>query len=114
MNSWQDYFDEPVWLNVLGLFTSVNDLVLGWHSIQLVTPAVGILVGDWAPATEVLPALQNLFLDGPWPFEYVKKEIRKFIAMRQASGLPVNVYYRVSMYQPYWRSLIDKCSLLYI
>jgi hypothetical protein len=54
-----------------------------------IAPALEELVGD--RATEVLPALQNLFLEGLQPSEPVQEGIAKFIATRQLSGHPVTV-----------------------
>jgi hypothetical protein len=97
--NWQDDMENTEWLGVLRSFTSVKDLVLYWKSIRLVAPALEALSEE--RVAEVLPALKNIFLDGPRPSEPVKKAIQKFIAARQLSGLPVTVHHRVSVYQGY-------------
>jgi len=62
-------------------------------SVWLVAPALQELAGE--RATEVLPALQNLFLRtlGRQPSGPVKEAIGQFIATRQPYGHPVTVHY---------------------
>ncbi|KAH9993490.1 hypothetical protein BJV74DRAFT_367595 [Russula compacta] len=42
-------------------------------------------------AAEVLPTLQNLFIEGFQPSRYVLGAIRQFVAARQLSDHPVNI-----------------------
>ena len=67
------------------LFTSVKDLVLSEKSFRLVAPALNELDGE--SITEVLPALQNIILQGPQPSEPDNKAFEKFIATRQFLGV---------------------------
>ena len=89
---WQDNMKNTQWLDVLHPFTSVKNLELSKDSVPFVAPALQVLSGE--RVTEVLPALQNLFLRGPQPWGPVKEAIRKFIAARQLSGCPVTVHRR--------------------
>ena len=69
-------------------------LLLSYESIQRVAPALEHLAEE--RVTEVLPALQNLFLRGPQPSDPVEKAIGKFVAARQLSDRPVSVHHRTS------------------
>ena len=82
------------WREFLHPFTSVNSVTLvGRNSVRLVLLALQELAGDGE--TEVLPALQNLFIRTySWQlFGPVKEAIEQFIATRQLYGHPVTVHY---------------------
>ena len=78
------------WLQLFQPFSSVKNLFLSKKLVQLVAPALQELAGG--RVTEVLPALQNLFLHDPEPSEAVKGAIGQFIAERQHSDCPVAVH----------------------
>jgi len=90
----QDEVEVIQWREFLHLFTSVKEMtVQPVGSIPLIAPTLQDLAGEGA--TEVLPALQNLFLrtysrqlSGP-----VKEAIEQFINTRQLHGHPVTVHY---------------------
>ena len=86
---WKDDMENVQWLELLRLFPSVKDLVLSEKSLRLVAPALDELDGE-----EVLPALQNIFVQGPQPSKPDNKVIGKFIATRQILGSPVNIQHR--------------------
>ena len=91
---WQGEIEVIQWRELLHPFTAVKSVTLGSdHSVRLVAPALQELAGE--RATEVLPALQNLFLrTGDWrPSGPVKEAIEQFIAARQLHGHPVTVHY---------------------
>jgi len=91
---WQGEIEDIQWRELLHSFASVKDMALELgDSVQLVSPALQELAGE--RATEVLPALQNLFLktDGGQPSRPVKEAIEQFIAKRQLCGNPVTVHY---------------------
>ncbi len=88
---WQDDMEDAQWLELLHPFVSVKDLGLSKDSVPLVAPALQELSGE--RVTEVLPALQNLFLTGPQPSGPVMEAIGKFTAARQLSGCPVTVHH---------------------
>ena len=94
------------WREFLHLFTAVKKVTLkSEHSVQIVAPALQELAVEGA--TEVLPALQNLFLrTGDWQLSGpVKEAIEQFIAARQLCGHPVSVHHygvRHSPSTPLW------------
>ncbi len=59
------------------------------------------LVGE--RATEVLPALQSLFLEELKPSEPVQKVIDKFVATRQLSNHPIVISHWNGKPAPWWR-----------
>jgi hypothetical protein len=77
---------------LLHLFTSVKNLDLSEDSVPFVAPALQELSGE--RVTEVLTALENLFLEGPQPSGPIKEAIGKFIAARQLAGRPVTGCHR--------------------
>ena len=85
----QDDTGAPQWLELLQPFNGVKGLVLSKKLVRLVAPALKELVGE--RVTEVLPMLQNLFLQGPKPSGAVEEALEKFIAARQLSGYPVTL-----------------------
>jgi hypothetical protein len=89
---WEDDMENVQWLELLRLFPSLRDFVLSEKSFRLVAPALNELNGE--NVAEVLPALQNIVLQGPQPSEPVNKAIGKFVATRQLLGSPVNVQHR--------------------
>jgi hypothetical protein len=89
---WQDDMDDAQWLDLLHPFTSVKDFSLCKDSFAFIAPPLQELSAE--SVTEVLPALENLFLEGPQPSGPVKEAIGKFIAARQLSGCPVTVHHR--------------------
>jgi len=91
---WQDDMEDTQWLDLLHPFTSVKDLELFEDSVPFVAPALPLQELSGERVTEVLPALQNLFLTGPQPSGPVKEAIQKFIAARQLFGYPVTVHHR--------------------
>ena len=91
---WQVVVDDPDprWLNLLHLFNTVavKDLRL-CKSVAL--PVARALRGLPAErVTEVLPALENVFISEPEPFGPVKEAISEFADARQLSGHPVSIY----------------------
>jgi len=44
-----------------------------------------------ARATEVLPSLQNIFVDAPEPLGHFRENFRQFVTARQLSGHPVAI-----------------------
>jgi F-box-like len=90
--NWEDDVENIQWLELLSLFPSVKDLVISEKTFRLVAPALDELAGD--SVTDVLPALQNIFLQGPQSLEPNKKDIGRFIATRHLFGRPVTVQHR--------------------
>ena len=88
---WQDDIEDSQWLELLHPFTAVKDLYLSKEFAPRIAPYFQELVDG--RTTEVLPALQNLFLGEIHPSDSrpVKKAIGKFVAARQLSNHPVAI-----------------------
>ena len=95
---WPDDIENSQWLELLRPFTFVKDLVLCGQMVRLVAPVLGELIGE--SVAEELPALQNIFVDGPLPSGSLpwQKAIGQFITARQISGIPVAVHYPVNAF----------------
>ena len=86
---WLNDIEDSQWLEVLQPFTGVKTLYVDDKLMPCIASALQELVGE--RATEVLPALQTLFLrdlslSGP-----VQDVIDQFVAARQLAGHPVAV-----------------------
>ena len=86
--NWQDNIENALWLELLQPFTAVKNLYLSEKFAPHIMPSLQELVGE--RTTEVLPALQNIFLEGLETSGPVQESIQQFIAMRQASQ-PITV-----------------------
>jgi hypothetical protein len=87
-----DIPENAEWLEFLHQFTSIKDLELSKNIVPLVLPALGDLTGE--RATGVLPTLQNIIVEELPSSGLVREAIDQFVASRQLSGCPVNVYQR--------------------
>jgi hypothetical protein len=86
---WQDNIDNSLWLELLHPFRTVKNLYLSGEFAPRIVPALQGLVG--IRAAEVLPALQNVFLEGLEPSGRVQEGIQQFVATRQVTGDPIAV-----------------------
>ena len=86
---WEDGIENTEWLELLDPFTAVKDLYLSKQSVPRIAPALQELTEE--KTTEVLPTLQNLFLEGFQPRESVQEGIEQFISARQLTNLPVAI-----------------------
>jgi F-box-like len=87
---WQDNVENALWLELLHPFTAVKNLYLSKEFAPRVAPALQELVGG--RTTEVLPTLQNIFLEGhPSSSGPVQEGIGQFVATRQVTRRPVAV-----------------------
>jgi hypothetical protein len=89
---WQhriDNIENSQWLELFHPFTAVKDLYISSEFTRCIAPALQELVGE--SVTEVLPALQTLFLEEPHPSGSVQKTIGQFVAARQLSGHSIAV-----------------------
>jgi hypothetical protein len=89
---WQSEAKDAQWIDLLRPFFVVKDLTLAEPVVESIASALEELVGE--RVTEVLPALQNIFLEGFRSSGRVPKGITKFIAARELSGRPVIVHHR--------------------
>ena len=86
---WKDNIDNMLWLELLHPFFSVKNLYLSEKIVLRIGPALLELVGD--RTTEVLPTLQNIFLEGLKPSGPDQEGIVKFVAARKHLDHPVAV-----------------------
>jgi hypothetical protein len=88
---WQDD-DENIlllWLELLHPFAAVKNLYVCKKFVPRIAPVLQELVGG--RTTDVLPALENLFLEGFQPSGPLHQGIEKFVAARRLTGHPVAV-----------------------
>jgi hypothetical protein len=86
---WKDDIENGLWLQLLHPFTAVKNVYLSEQIALRIGPALHELAEG--RTMEVLPALQNIFLDGlesPGP---VQEGIGKFVTARQVAGHPITV-----------------------
>ncbi|KAI9457883.1 hypothetical protein F5148DRAFT_339064 [Russula earlei] len=87
---WTDDMETTQWLELLAPFTAMKDLHLTHQVAPHVCQALEELAGE--RVTEILPALQNIFLEGHKSLGSVPKYIEGFVATRNLSGHPVAVH----------------------
>jgi hypothetical protein len=85
----KDGIENTEWLELLFPFTAVKNLYLTKQFGQCIPPALQELTGG--RMTEVLPTLQNLFLEGFQPSEPVQEGIGQFISGRQLTNHPITI-----------------------
>ena len=78
-----------VWLELLHSFFAVKNLYICKTFAPHIVPALQELVG--VRTTEVLPTLQNIFLEELQASGHVLEGIRQFVAARQVTGHPIAV-----------------------
>jgi hypothetical protein len=89
----EDDVENTQWLELLHPFSNVMDLHLSGKVATCIAPALQELAGELV--TEILPTLQNIFLDGFYREpELVRKAIWEFVTARQLSGCPVAIHQR--------------------
>ena len=81
LRNWGDGIESSSWLELLCPFATVKNLFLSEKIAPHVVPALQELVGG--RTTEVLPTLQNVFIEGLQPSGPVREGIRKFVVARQ-------------------------------
>jgi hypothetical protein len=92
LSGWQYEAENSQWMEFLHPFIAVKDLVLDKPFVLSVASALqGFVVEQ---ATDILPVLQNIFLEGTQSSGPVPEGIAGFIAARELSGHPVIVYHR--------------------
>ena len=86
---WKDNIENTLWLELLRPFPAVKNLYLSEKFASLIIPALQELTGG--STTEVLPTLQNIFLEELQPSGTVQASIRQFAATRQVTSHPIAV-----------------------
>jgi hypothetical protein len=94
-NTRRHYFEASVdrsqWLDLFRLFASVRDLYISPKFMPRIASALQELVADSKRVTEVLPALETLFLEEPLTSGPVQEIIGQFVAARQVADHPVAI-----------------------
>ena len=85
---WQDDIGSNLWLLFFSPFITVKCLYISREFAPHIAPALKRLGGR---VTEVLPALQCLFLEEPLPSGPVKDAIGQFVATRELANHPIAV-----------------------
>ena len=83
---WRDNIENTLWLDLLHQFTTVKNLYLSKEFAPRIVAALQELVGG--RTTEVLPTLQNIFLEEVEP---AGQDIGKIVAARRLSGHTITV-----------------------
>ena len=83
---WEDKIENRVWLELLHSFITMKDLYIS----KSIAPHIGPALQE-GRTTNVLPTLENIFLEGLESSGPVQKEIGQFLAARQISGHPVTI-----------------------
>ena len=101
---WQGNVENALWLRLLHPFTSVKHLYLSEEIARHIVPALQELVG--IRATEVLPTLENIFLEEGQRSGPIQEGIQQVVASRQATNRPIAVSYqsKLEFYNPFPRS----------
>jgi hypothetical protein len=89
-----DAIENTLWLQLLLPFTTAKDLYLSKEFAPGIAAALQELVG--ARITEVLPSLQNIFMEGLEPSGPLQENIGRFVAARRLSDHPIaiSVWYK--------------------
>ena len=86
---WQDNIENTLWIDLLHRFTTVKNLHLSKEFAPHIVPALQELIEG--RMTEVLPTLQNIFLEEIEPGGRVQEDIGRFVAARRLSGHTITV-----------------------
>jgi hypothetical protein len=90
--NWHDNIEDDQWLDLLHPFIAVKDLYISRELVPHVTPTLQELQVVGERVTEVLPALQSLFLEvPPWALSDSQERFGQFVAARQLSSHPIAV-----------------------
>jgi hypothetical protein len=89
-SNWQGNIENVLWLELLQPFTAVKNLYLSEEFVPRVMPSLQELVGE--RTTEVLPNLQNIFLEELEKSGPVQEGIWQFAAIRRVTSHPVTLY----------------------
>jgi hypothetical protein len=84
-----DAIENTLWLQLLLPFTAVKNLYLSKEFAPAIAAALQELVGG--RIMEVLPSLQNIFVEGPESSGPFQKTIGQFVTARQLSNHPIAI-----------------------
>ena len=78
--------ENVLWLELLLPFTAVTNLYINTEVAPRIAATLQELVGDRIP--EVLPSLQNIFVEG---LEEFRENVGQFVEARQLSDYPISI-----------------------
>jgi hypothetical protein len=81
--------ENTLWLQLLLPFTAVKNLYLSEEYALSIAVSLQELVGD--RITEVLPSLQNIYVQELEPWGPFQENIGQFVAARQLSDHPIAI-----------------------
>jgi hypothetical protein len=84
-----DDVENTLWLDLLRSFVAVKNLYLSEEFVPRIAPALQELVGG--RTTDILPTLENIFLEGLQTPGPQQEGIEKFVAARQLANRPLTV-----------------------
>jgi hypothetical protein len=84
-----DAIENTLWLQFLLPFTAVKNLYLSKEFAPGIVSALQELIGG--RITEILPSLQNIFVEGLEPSRPFQENIGRFVAARRLSGHPIAI-----------------------
>jgi len=90
---WKYDVEGEQWVELLRPFNTVKTLDISEMFIGRIAPALKVLARR-ERVTEVLPELQDIFLEGPQPPGPVQEAIGQFVAARRLSDRPVAIHHR--------------------
>jgi hypothetical protein len=86
---WQDNIENTLWLELLQPFPAVKNLYLSKEFTRRIVPSLQELTGG--RSTQVLPTLENIFLQELQSSGTIQKGIQQFVAARQVTSHPIAV-----------------------
>ena len=84
-----DTIENTLWLQLLLPFTAVKNLYLSKEFVPGITAALQEFVGD--RVTEVMPSLENIFVEGLEPSGPFRENIGQFVVARRLSNHPIAI-----------------------
>ncbi|KAI0298245.1 hypothetical protein BC826DRAFT_120769 [Russula brevipes] len=87
----KDDMESTQFLEIFQSFPAIRSLYVSRTLVPFISRALQELIGE--SATEVLPNLHDLFLEGFIRFGSIQEDIQPFIEARRLSGQPVAVYH---------------------
>ena len=85
-----DAIENDLWLELLLRFTAVKNLYMSERFAPGIAVALQELVGG--RITEVLPSLENIFVNGLESSGHFRENIGQFVAARQLSNHPIAIH----------------------
>ena len=86
---WSAPIENDQWLELLRPFSVVKNIHLSEESAPRIADALQELIGS--RITEVLPGLQNIFVEGSEPWGTLLENIGQFVTARHLSGHPIAI-----------------------